>query len=304
MSSADQFVAVLDEMQPITHTNIEQLIDAVKTITPTPQFPAMIPQLKTIFAISDIYTNCYDNAQKVFDSINWPDTKFLVLAGNIGCSYAFDILAKFLILCKKKYEHVIYVPGNHEYTNCKFDRASIDAKLEKLCYNCKVVYLCRNSVVIDGVRFIGDTLWNMTDIEKDGDIGNRIFEHRINHISAHVESFQFIQKELFASMDNPEPVVVVTGHTPTKKLLKPSDKKEEICYTDVVSDMQFVPNCKLWVCGNTLQSGETVLPNGLCVTNPVGCPESYSVGKLNDKVSSTVYLITDKLALYKFAKIE
>jgi Icc-related predicted phosphoesterase len=209
---------------------------STSSITPSPPFPGNVPHLKTIFGISDIYTDLYVDAQIVFDSITWPDAKFLVLAGNIGCSVAFDILAKFLILCKKKYEHVIYVPGNHEYINCKFDKASIDAKLEKLCNNCKVTYLHKNSVVIDGVRFIGDTLWSMEYTDKViSEYPQDVFEHKIDYISAHVESFQFIQKELFASMDTPEPVVVVTHYVPTRKLLKTSDKKEEIIYTDIIS---------------------------------------------------------------------
>ncbi|GAA3985306.1 metallophosphoesterase family protein [Comamonas faecalis] len=53
---------------------------------------------------------------------------------------------------------VVFVPGNHEYDNQDFDTAH--ARLRATCERLGLIWLERESVVIDGVRFIGTTLWS------------------------------------------------------------------------------------------------------------------------------------------------
>lgn len=52
---------------------------------------------------------------------------------------------------------VLYVPGNHEYDSDDFDRGH--ARLRALCAELGITWLERETVVIDGVRFVGTTLW-------------------------------------------------------------------------------------------------------------------------------------------------
>lgn len=52
---------------------------------------------------------------------------------------------------------VLYVPGNHEYDNADFD--ATHERLRALCEALDIQWLERESRVIDGVRFIGTTLW-------------------------------------------------------------------------------------------------------------------------------------------------
>lgn len=264
-------------------------------------------QLKTIFGISDVHTEFYDDAQYVFDSIKWPTTKFLVLAGDIGNpTKALTMLVDFLLLCKKRYQHVIYVPGNHEYYGCNFDRASVNAKLQEICDASGVVFLNGKSTVIDGVRFIGDTMWSIIDAESTKEISDftqGVFANQIEYVSAFVDSYRFIQRELFASMDGAEPVVVVTHHLPTRRLVHPrfaNFKGNSAFYTNVLDSMQVVPNCKLWFCGHTHEYGDTKLPNGKCIANPVGYPHETRFTKTH----STVYTIDDKLDLYSTEKVD
>jgi Calcineurin-like phosphoesterase len=52
---------------------------------------------------------------------------------------------------------VLYVPGNHEYDGGDLDE--IHAALKSACARLGIIWLDREVLVIDGVRFIGATLW-------------------------------------------------------------------------------------------------------------------------------------------------
>ncbi|VTU12923.1 Calcineurin-like phosphoesterase [Variovorax sp. SRS16] len=92
-----------------------------------------------------------------------PDADLLVLAGDIG-SYqeGSRLAAPDFGLARFSPGHgwptpAVYVPGNHEYDNADFD--AVHAQLRDTCETLGILWLERESRVIDGVRFIGTTLW-------------------------------------------------------------------------------------------------------------------------------------------------
>jgi len=52
---------------------------------------------------------------------------------------------------------VLFVPGNHEYDGLDFDEAH--ARLRETCARLGIVWLERETHVLQGVRFVGTTLW-------------------------------------------------------------------------------------------------------------------------------------------------
>jgi hypothetical protein len=56
---------------------------------------------------------------------------------------------------------VLYVPGNHEYDNLDFDAAH--ARLRECCDRLGITWLERETLLLDGVRFVGTTLWSDFD---------------------------------------------------------------------------------------------------------------------------------------------
>ena len=56
---------------------------------------------------------------------------------------------------------VLFVPGNHEYDGLEFDDAH--ARLKDTCQRLGLTWLERETVVLDGVRFVGCTLWTDFD---------------------------------------------------------------------------------------------------------------------------------------------
>ena len=56
---------------------------------------------------------------------------------------------------------VIFVPGNHEYDGLEFDEAH--QRLRQACKRWGLIWLEQESVVLQGVRFVGCTLWSDFD---------------------------------------------------------------------------------------------------------------------------------------------
>ncbi|MEO6319356.1 MAG: metallophosphoesterase [Polaromonas sp.] len=56
---------------------------------------------------------------------------------------------------------VLFLPGNHEYDGLDFDEAEM--RLRETCARLGLIWLDRETVVLQGVRFIGCTLWTDFD---------------------------------------------------------------------------------------------------------------------------------------------
>jgi len=56
---------------------------------------------------------------------------------------------------------VIFLPGNHEYDGLEFDAAT--QRLRQACERWGLIWLEQQSVVLQGVRFVGCTLWSDFD---------------------------------------------------------------------------------------------------------------------------------------------
>ncbi len=94
-----------------------------------------------------------------------PGVDVLVLAGDIG-SYQRDSrlqdadfgLERFSPrLSGAPWKTVFYVPGNHEYDDLDFDETH--TRLRTTCERLGITWLEQQVVVLEGVRFVGATLW-------------------------------------------------------------------------------------------------------------------------------------------------
>lgn len=93
----------------------------------------------------------------------------LVLAGDIGSYQAGSRLVDDDFGLGRfsprgpgaRWPRVLYVPGNHEYDGLEFE--ATHARLQALCEALGIEWLERRTRVIDGVRFVGTTLWTDFD---------------------------------------------------------------------------------------------------------------------------------------------
>ena len=111
-----------------------------------------------------------------FTALPVPGADLLVLAGDIGSYQQGSLLgeraiadfglARFSPLPADQGgagwpTPVLFVPGNHEYDGLDFDEAH--ARLRETCERLGMVWLERETAVINGVRFVGCTLWTDFD---------------------------------------------------------------------------------------------------------------------------------------------
>jgi predicted phosphodiesterase len=106
-------------------------------------------------------------AQPQFRVTPAPQADVLVLAGDIGSYQSTSKLADAdfglgQFSPRKGWPTpVLFVPGNHEYDALDFDVAH--ARLRETCERLGITWLERETVVLQGVRFIGTTLWTDFD---------------------------------------------------------------------------------------------------------------------------------------------
>lgn len=99
-----------------------------------------------------------------------PGADVLVLAGDIGSYQAGSKLqdedfglARFSPLPQHAGwpTPVLFIPGNHEYDGLDFD--ATHQRLRATCERLGIVWLERETVALQGVRFVGTTLWSDFD---------------------------------------------------------------------------------------------------------------------------------------------
>ena len=214
-----------------------------------------------ILYFSDIHLEVWSGITRLVDADSWagdrPDVPYplslgpdlsefknagidvVVLAGDIG-TFTRDPNIHPMVYADQVSHYlnceVILVPGNHEYYGCN-DIFDLIKANRKHSYNVDRVHLLDNRVkTIDGVRFIGSTLWTdyrllgwefeadcmraadvyMADhrgaIRKTGKNGGKKNFTPQDALQLHKDSAAFIEHVLTFGPD--EPTVIVTHHVP------------------------------------------------------------------------------------------
>lgn len=111
-----------------------------------------------------LFSDLHLERDPTFEPIIHPGTDVVVLAGDIGSYQARSRLqdedfglARFSPRRTQAPARVLYVPGNHEFDGLEHDEAY--ERLRRVCAYLGIEWLDKETVVIDGVRFIGTTLW-------------------------------------------------------------------------------------------------------------------------------------------------
>lgn len=200
-----------------------------------------------------------------------------ILAGDIGHP-GTSKYRSFLADAKTKFDHVIVIAGNHEYYNHK-DMKSTEAMMTQDCLDTGCIFLNRSSVVIEGYKFIGATLW--------ADIPSRLFSRMNGYIGdfnniicdgesftpikfnrLHKRDFDFFKNEI-NTIDYP--IIAISHHAPTYEIVQ-SKYRDRITTCAYASNMEHLIRdpVKLWINGH-LHNTDVIEINGTtCVTNCKG----------------------------------
>ncbi len=185
---------------------------------------------------------------------------------------------------------VIYVPGNHEYYGSNI--GSVNKKLKEQAQKSNVHVLLNESINIDGVNFIGSTLW--TDFKLFGEekqrecsfyAGSRINDYeriRLNDNgnyrklrTADTQSFfdhsvSFIEKTLAKNTNNK--TVIVTHHAPSRRST-PQQYKDDLLSASFSSNLEKLIaqyDINLWIHGHTHHNVDYMLSGTRVVSNQRG----------------------------------
>ena len=158
-----------------------------------------------------------------------PEGKVLVLAGDITVAACLapevedprrarvrSATLRFFDVARKNFDLIIYVGGNHEPYGLDIDQSQVLIE-EHLCGD-GILYLENKAATIEGVTFLGSTLW--TDMECGEGLSDfyvisadgRRFTPR-HAVACHQQSLGFLKCELAGLADHK--VVVVTHHAPS-----------------------------------------------------------------------------------------
>lgn len=219
------------------------------------------------------------------------DSDVVVIAGDLGVGKS----GLAWIKNNMKNKPVIYVAGNHEFYTNKYYLQKLYNELAIAAKGTNIHFLQNESVVIDGVNFIGATLWTDYDLYGNQNLGmwnarQRINDYQLIHASAteivwpdhlldeHKKSVQSILTLIDRTKNN----VIVTHHSPTEKSLdsRYENSSLNVAYaSNLEKFIQLDPSISTWIHGHTHASADIQIGQCRVVCNPRG----YVGHELNHK---------------------
>ncbi len=154
----------------------------------------------------------------------------IALLGDIGHPHTDEYQA-LVLECSKQYRHVFVVAGNHEYYRRHKTHEYTRELLRALCAPLDNVHLLDNGfAIVDGVRFVGTTLWTALDHWTGTEAMQRMTDYRQimkmgeskkvtvswrDTNAWHREAVQYIEGQVEEARRAGQRVVVLTHHAPT-----------------------------------------------------------------------------------------
>lgn len=176
---------------------------------------------------------------------------------------------------------VLYIPGNHEYDAMDVDEAHL--RLRETCERLGLIWLERQTVVRQGVRFVGTTLWSDYDALGDREKAFRAANHYLVKMASQragrlfdaeamralaLECQQWLRDALAEDFDGT--TVVVTHFAPTLHSMDPRYGPSPGTAGFCNALDTWLPRADLWLHGHL--HCPTDLRVGRCriVANPLG----------------------------------
>ena len=223
----------------------------------------------------------------------------LVLAGDIctakhlnGVSQYDQRYRTFFQQCCERFPKVIYVLGNHESYAYDIQHTASHLKRELVFDNLHI--LDNETVDIDGVTFIGTTLWTdmnaeegltlyhvatmMNDFQSIKNSARMLSEYKPAKLTPE-DTVEFHKKSLdyinHVTYGRPNYNFVVVGHhCPSHKSVHEKYKNDKIMNGAFASDLDdfiaYRPQIKLWLHGHTHEDFDYTISSTRVVCNPRG----------------------------------
>jgi len=239
--------------------------------------------------------------------IPFPDADVLVLAGDVLVAEDLrrftreDVVLpheqsrgvsaqryrEFLDQVTQRYQHVVYVAGNHEFYHGKFLQ-TLETLRAECTLNYSNLYFLEDAFVdVEDVRFLGGTLW--TDVNRGCAITANTLQYGMNDyrvitndeagytklrpqhtLKRHQKTKQFIQNHITPK------TVVVTHHAPSFQSVSPEYKNDRELNGGYASDLEALildHRPEYWLHGHMHTHQDYLLGETRVLCNPRGYPD-------------------------------
>ena len=252
-----------------------------------------------ILVLSDLHTE-YQEFEPVFPSGGGrvdEDADVVVLAGDIGAGvHGIEWAARTF-----PHKPIVYVAGNHEFYDQFDDRAMehMLGDMREVAGELQVHFLERDSVEINGIRFLGATLWSDFDIfgcdKRQMCINESLMymnDFRLIHttrptpnhspnakpgvrrffpedaIDVHQMSVAWLETEL--AKGDPARTVVVTHHAPHFNSVEPRYAQDPTTGAFASDLTRLMGRCSLWIHGHMHHACSYTVNGTEVLANPRG----------------------------------
>jgi len=209
-----------------------------------------------------------EERQEFFDQYKAPpDVDVLVLAGDIFTrAIAFECIEHF----SESYKHVVFVAGNHEYYGSSPDRIHRGlTKASKRFENFH--WLNRDRVVLEGVGFIGSTLWFADSPD------NYFWKHGMNDFRAILGFHKWVYKQnelnvKYLTENVQADDIVISHHLPTYAAIDEGYRDNQLnrFYYTEMGNFMVDRRPAMWIHGHSHSSLQKKVGDTLVVRNPQG----------------------------------
>jgi predicted phosphodiesterase len=201
---------------------------------------------------------------------------------------------------------VLYVPGNHEFYGGAIDTTA--AELRRLSAGTRIRVLDDEEVVLDGVRFLGSTLWTDFGIFGEGekraaamreaqrfmrDFSRIRFGEATFTPQDSAALYARHRAWLAARLAQPHagPTVVITHHAPSPRSIHPrfAGSLLNACFASDAEALAGADRARLWIHGHTHDSFDYDLGGTRVVCNPRG----YARDGVNENPSFDPSLVVE-----------
>lgn len=230
-----------------------------------------------------LYSDIHIETRGYF-SIPKLDSDLIILAGDIDVGLDGLMWAEDLTRLHKK--PVIYVAGNHEYYRHDFVKLTQQMRDFSANYD-YLIFMEKDEVIIDGVRFLGTTLWTnyfheLGEVERDKNIfilDDGLYDHRVikygngtfsarKAYEEHLISAHWLKERLMTPFDGK--TVVITHHGPSIKC-NHIEFGMNLYSPGFVSNLdELVAMADVWCYGHTHSNLDTQLGKCRLVSNQAG----------------------------------
>lgn len=232
----------------------------------------------TIQYCSDLHLEFPANKNHLSKHPIEPVGDILILAGDVVPFTRIEIEKEFFDYLSDNFQHVYWLPGNHEYYSSDFNQRT-GAFQENIRSN--VTLLNNATIVHQDTRLVFSTLWSQIDPTKEHAIKKVMSDFKLITINGrkiniddyntlHADALRFLQTELTPTTQR---TIVVTHHRPTFLNYPERYRLSELntAFATELYDLIETSHAAHWIFAHTHEIlPDTTIGQTILTTNPLG----------------------------------